>query len=144
MIRYIYIFISLFIFYSCAPISKQHGYLIDDLLTSSDKISKFEVFATSRNEIYKAMGSPSIKIKDVNDVWIYLISIKQNNIFEDDDMLFQTIYRFSFNTDGILIDKTIINEDDFKKIAFSSETTKVRRDAYGITDQLYDAFIRGQ
>ena len=34
--------------------------------------------------------------------------------------------------------------NEFNKIAFSNEKTKVIRDAYGITDQLYDAFTRGQ
>ena len=97
MNKYLKFFIVPFIIISCSPISKQHGYLIDDLLISSDKISKFEINKTSRNEIYEAMGSPSIEIIDVNDVWIYLISLKQTNVFEDDVMVFQNIYRFSFN-----------------------------------------------
>ena len=144
MNKYLKFFIVPFIIISCSPISKQHGYLIDDLLISSDKISKFEINKTSRNEIYEAMGSPSIEIIDVNDVWIYLISLKQTNVFEDDVMVFQNIYRFSFNKDGILNNKLILDQNDFNKITFASDKTRVRRDAYGITDQLYDAFTRGQ
>ena len=144
MIRYISFFVVPIIIYSCSPINKQHGYLIDDLLTSSDKIAKFEINNTSRNEIFEAMGSPSIEIVDVNDVWIYLISVKQTNVFEEDDMVFQNIYRFSFNNEGVLINKKILTQDDFNQIAFATDKTKVRRDAYGITDQLYDAFTRGQ
>ena len=34
--------ILLFILYSCSPVNKQHGYLLDDFLVSSEKISKFE------------------------------------------------------------------------------------------------------
>jgi len=49
-----------------------------------------------------------------------------------------------FNDEEILIKKTLLTADDFNKIAFSTDETKVRRDAYGITDQLYDAFTRGQ
>ena len=90
------------------------------------------------------MGSPSIEIIDVNDVWIYLVSLKETNVLEDDRMLFQNIYRFSFNSGGILVDKTILSQDDFNQIAFSSDQTRVKRDAYGITDQLYEAFTRGQ
>ena len=144
MIKYFKFSIAFFILFSCSPINKQHGYLIDDLLSSSDKISKFTVNNTSRNEIYEAMGSPSIEIIDVNDVWIYLISLKETNVLEDDRMLFQNIYRFSFNSGGILVDKTILSQDDFNQIAFSSDQTRVKRDAYGITDQLYEAFTRGQ
>ncbi len=90
------------------------------------------------------MGSPSIKISDVDDVWIYLLSLKEKKVFEEDTLLFQNIYRFVFNDKDILIDKSVLTVKDFNKIAFSPDKTKVRRDAYGITDQLYDAFTRGQ
>ena len=90
------------------------------------------------------MGSPSIEIYDVDQVWIYLLSLKEKKVFEEDTLLFQNIYRFVFNDKDILIDKSVLTVKDFNKIAFSTDETKVRRDAYGITDQLYDAFTRGQ
>ncbi len=90
------------------------------------------------------MGSPSIEITDIDHTWIYLISLKEKHVFEDDKMTFQTIFRFIFNDNDVLVDKTVLNQDQFRAIAFSNEKTKVRRDAYGITDQLYDAFTRGQ
>ena len=69
-----YSFISLLlILYSCSPINKQHGYLLDDLLVSSEKISKFELKITTKNDVFDAMGSPSIEIQDVENVWIYLL-----------------------------------------------------------------------
>ena len=137
-------FFLLFILYSCSPINKQHGYLLDDLLLSSEKISKFEVKNTTRSDIYEVMGSPSIEIQDVDSVWIYLLSLKEKKIFEEDALLFQNIYRFVFDEEGILVDKTVLTSENAVKIAFSTDETKVRRDAYGITDQLYDAFTRGQ
>ncbi len=144
MIKFFYFLFILVLIYSCSPINKQHGYLLDDLLISSDKISKFEINKTSRNEIYSAMGSPSIEIRDINNIWIYLISLKEKNIFENDELLFQNIYRFTFNDNGFLIDKQVLSQENFNNIIFASEKTKVNRDAYGITDQLYDAFTRGQ
>ena len=90
------------------------------------------------------MGSPSIEIQDVENVWIYLLSLKEKKVFDEDELLFQSIYRFEFDDNGILIDQTLLTADDFNKIAFASEETKVDRNAYGITDQLYDAFTRGQ
>ena len=143
MKQHIYLFLVLLLLYSCSPINKQHGYLMDDLLISSDKISEFETNITTRDEIFQAMGSPSIKISDVDDIWIYLISVKENNVFEDDVLLFQNIYRFSFNTKGILKMKSSLDQNDFNQISFSSDKTTVRREAYSITDQLYDAFTRG-
>ena len=144
MFKYINFFILLIILYSCSPVNKQHGYLLDDLLISSEKIAEFQVNTTSKEDVYRAMGSPSIEIKDVNYVWIYLLSLKEKKVFEEDTLLFQNIFRFAFNEDGILINKNTLSEKDFKNIAFSLDKTKVRRDAYGITDQLYDAFTRGQ
>tara|TARA_Y100000816_G_C25986491_1_gene515248 strand:+ start:495 stop:929 length:435 start_codon:yes stop_codon:yes gene_type:complete len=144
MFIYFKLFLVFLLLYSCSPINKQHGYLIDDLVTSTNEISNFKENITTNSEIYEAMGSPSIEITDVDDVWIYLISLKESKIFEEDSMLFQNIHRFSFDEKGILISKLTLTQEDFNKISFSEDKTKVRRDAYGITDQLYDAFTRGQ
>ena len=141
----IYNFILLLlILYSCSPINKQHGYLLDDFLVSSEKISKFEVKNTTKNDVFNAMGSPSIEIQDVENVWIYLLSLKERKVFDEDELLFQSIYRFEFDNSAILIEQTFLTADNFNKIAFSSDETRVERNAYGITDQLYDAFTRGQ
>ena len=144
MFKFYNFILLLLILYSCTPINKQHGYLLDDFLVSSEKISKFEVKNTTKNDVFDAMGSPSIEIQDVENVWIYLLSLKEKKVFDDDELLYQSIYRFEFDSSGILIEQTFLTSDNFNKIAFSSDETKVERNAYGITDQLYDAFTRGQ
>jgi len=144
MFKFYNFILLLFILYSCSPINKQHGYLLDDFLVSSEKISKFEVKNTTKNDVFNAMGSPSIEIQDVENVWIYLLSLKEKKVFDEDELLFQSIYRFEFDNSGILIEQTFLTADNFNKIAFSSDETRVERNAYGITDQLYDAFTRGQ
>ena len=144
MFKFYNFILLLFILYSCSPINKQHGYLLDDFLVSSEKISKFEVKNTTKNDVFNAMGSPSIEIQDVENVWIYLLSLKERKVFDEDVLLFQSIYRFEFDNSGILIEQTFLTADNFNKIAFSSDETRVERNAYGITDQLYDAFTRGQ
>ena len=138
------LFILSLILYSCSPINKQHGYLIDDLLMSSDSISQFSEGITTKSDIFSAMGSPSVEIFDVNDVWIYLVSIQQKKVFEQDEISFQNIFRFEFNSSNILEKKEVIDKLSLTQIVFSKEKTRVVRDAYGITDQLYDAFTRGQ
>ena len=140
----LFIILLSLILYSCSPINKQHGYLIDDFLMSSDSISKFSIGNTTKSDIFSIMGSPSIEIFDVNDVWIYLISIREKKVFEQDEVAFQNIYRFEFNDSGILQKTDVIDDQSFNQIVFSKEKTRVIRDAYGITDQLYDAFTRGQ
>ena len=130
--------------YSCSSINKQHGYLLDDVLSSSKKMSNFKEKSTTKADIYSVMGSPSIEISDVENIWIYLISLKEKNVFEADKNVFQSIYKFSFNDKDILIKKEIVTQDSFNEIAFSTDETEVERNAYSISDQLYDAFTRGQ
>ena len=143
--KIILILLSLFtISYSCSPINKQHGYLLDDVINSTDQLSKFTQGVTSENDVFLALGSPSIEINDINNVWIYLISVKQRNVFENDNILYQSIFRFEFDEDGYLLNKTISNQDDFTEIVFSKDKTRVLRNAYGVGDQLYEAFTRGQ
>ena len=144
MFKFYNFILLLLILYSCSPINKQHGYLLDDFLVSSEKISKFEVKNTTKNDVFNAMGSPSIEIQDIENVWIYLLSLKERKVFDEDELLFQSIYRFEFDNSGILIEQTFLTADNFNKITFSSDETRVERNAYGITDQLYDAFTRGQ
>ena len=142
--KIIKIFLLSSILYNCSPINKQHGYLVDDILMSSEKIIAFSEGKTTKSDIFREMGSPSIEIYDIDDVWIYLLSLKEENIFENDTIEFQNIYRFKFNKNGIMEEKTILTEANFSDIQFSKEKTRVIRDAYGITDQLYEAFTRGQ
>ena len=144
MFKFYNFILLLLILYSCSPINKQHGYLLDDFLVSSEKISKFEVKNTTKNDVFNAMGSPSIEIQDIENVWIYLLSLKERKVFDEDELLFQSIYRFEFDDSGTLIQQALLTADNFNKIAFSSDVTRVERNAYGITDQLYDAFTRGQ
>ena len=134
----------LFVIYSCSPINKQHGYLLEDVINSSDEMSQFSVGITSESEIFSALGSPSIEIKDINNIWIYLISLKEKNVFEDDDIIYQSIFRFEFDNYGILISKDFLTEDNFAKIDFSNNKTRVITDNYTITDQIYETFMRNQ
>ncbi len=144
MNKHIIFILLIYILYSCSPVNKQHGYLIDDILISSEKMSGFKVNNTTKDEVYNAMGSPSIEISDIDNTWIYLLSLKEKNVFEEDALIFQNIYRFVFDKDEVLTEMVILTEDNYNKIAFSTDKTTIRRDAYGITDQLYDAFTRGQ
>ena len=139
-----YFIYFIFILYSCSPINKQHGYLLEDMITSADKVSQFIEGTTTEDDILINLGSPSVVIKDVNNIWIYLISIKEKNIFESDDIVFQSIFRFEFDAAGILASKDFKDEKDFDYIAFSQDKTRVITDNYGITEQIYESFTRGQ
>ena len=144
MKKIITLIVIIVILYSCSPVNKQHGYLLDDLILSSEQMSQFSGGGTTKSDIYATMGSPSIKIVDVSNVWIYLLSVKKKNVFEKDEITHQTVFRFEFDDNDILLEDGAKTINQFNPIAFSEDKTKVTRDAYGITDQLYDAFTRGQ
>ncbi len=135
---------SLIITYSCSPINNQHGYILEDMIISSDSLSHFNLETTTENDILQTLGSPSIIISDINNVWIYLVSIKEENVFEDDDVMYQSIMRYEFDNNGKLLSKEFLDKENFTEIAFSKEKTKVVSDNFGIADQLYDSFTRGQ
>ena len=137
------IFIFL-ISYNCSPINKQHGYLLEDVISSNEEISQFIEGTTTESDIFNALGSPSVEISDINNIWIYLISMKKQNVFESDNIIFQSIFRFEFDNEGILVSKFFANEQAFTEIAFSNDKTRVVRENYGLTEQIYESFTRGQ
>ena len=137
------IFIFL-ISYNCSPINKQHGYLLEDVIRSNEEMSQFIEGTTTESDIFNALGSPSVEISDINNIWIYLISMKKQNVFESDNIVFQSIFRFEFDNEGILVSKFFANEQAFTEIAFSNDKTRVVRENYGLTEQIYESFTRGQ
>ena len=130
--------------YSCAPINNQHGYVLEDFANTPNSLAQFNLETTTENEILQTLGSPSIIISDVNKIWIYLVSIKQENIFEDDDVMYQSIMRYEFDNNGKLLSEKYLIQEDFTEIAFSKDKTKVVSDNFGLADQLYESFTRGQ
>ena len=135
---------ALIVTYSCSPINNQHGYILEDFINSSNSISQFNMETTTENDILQTLGSPSIIISDVNNIWIYLVSIKRENIFEDDYIMYQSIMRYEFDNNGKLLSKEFLNRENFTQIAFSKEKTKVFSDEFGLADQIYETFTRGQ
>ena len=134
---------TLIITYSCSPINKQHGYILEDVNNASNTLSQLNFEITTENDILQKLGSPSIVISDVNNIWIYLVSIKKENIFEDDDLIYQSIMRYEFNNEGKLLSKNFLNEENFTEITFTKDKTKIMSDDYDLVDQLYEAFTRG-
>ena len=91
MIKFFYFLFILVLIYSCSPINKQHGYLLEDVLSSSDEMLQFIPGSTSKKDVFATLGSPSIKISDINNIWIYLISLKTKNVFEADNIIFRNL-----------------------------------------------------
>ena len=143
MLKFTIYLLFLFLIYSCAPINKQHGYMLDDIVYAIDEIETLNLEKSHKNDVFEALGSPSIKISDVDDVWIYLISVKEEKVFEKDKINFQQILRYQFDEGGNVKNFEVFDQRNFTEIAFSNKKTTITREAYGISDQIYDAFTRG-
>ena len=135
---------SLIIAYSCSPINNHHGYILEDFVNSTDSLSQFNLETTTENEILQTLGSPSIIINDINNIWIYLVSVKRENVFEDDAVTYQSIMRYEFDNNGKLLSKEFLDKENFTNIAFSTDKTKVVSDNFGLAEQIYESFTRGQ
>ena len=137
--------ISIFnIIYSCSPINNQHGYILEDFVNTDESLSQFNLENTTEKEILQTLGSPSIIINDINNIWIYLVSVKRENVFEDDDIMYQSIMRYEFDNNGKLLSKEFLDKDNFTDVAFSTAQTEGASDNYGLADQIYESFTRGQ
>ena len=135
---------ALIVTYSCSPINNQHGYILEDFINSSNSISQFNMETTTESDILQTLGSPSIVISDVNNIWIYLVSIKKENIFEKDDVTYQSIMRYEFNNNGKLLSKEFLDKENFTDIAFSTDKTEVVSGNFDLADQIYESFTRGR
>ena len=137
-LSYISIIISLFLI-SCAPVIKPHGYQLEDILLNEPQI----IGKSTKDDLIKAFGSPSIKIEDVGNTWIYLGTAKEKKVFTRDEFKEQIIFAFNFNDENILISQEVYGQEQMLDLKFDKNQTYSYGENYSIVDQLYDAFTRG-
>ena len=129
---------------SCSPIIKTHGYTIENTSDFSNFISEIASNEkVSKEKIVNELGSPSIIIDDVDNIWLYVLSTKQEKSFSDSEIKAQFIIKLVFDTNDLMVDHKILTSEDFNKIDFTTDVTKGPSNSYGITDQFIEAFTRG-
>ena len=137
-LSYIFVILSLFLI-SCAPIIKPHGYQIEDILLNKPQ----EIGISSKEDLLKAFGTPSIKIEDIGNTWLYLATTKEKKVFTKDEFEDQIIFAFNFDSNDILISQEVFNQDQMLDFKYNKNQTYSYGANYSILDQLYDAFTRG-
>ena len=137
-LSYIFIILSLFLI-SCAPIIKPHGYQIEDILLNKPQ----EIGISSKEDLLKAFGTPSIKIEDIGNTWLYLATTKEKKVFSKDEFKDQIVFAFNFDSKDILVSQEIYNQEQMLDIKYNKSQTYSYGTNYSILDQLYDAFTRG-
>ena len=123
---------------NCAPVMKLHGYQLDDILQNKPQ----EIGISTKSDLIASYGSPSIKIEDVGNTWLYLTTTKERKVFTEDESLAQIVFEFNFDSDDILISHGVYNESQLD-LKYNINQTYNYGTKYSILDQLYDAFTRG-
>jgi len=137
-LTHIILILSLF-FTSCAPVIKPHGYQLEDILLSEPQT----IGTSTKEDLEASYGSPSIKIEDVGNTWIYLATSKQKKVFTKDEFQDQLIFTFNFDENNILISQEVYDQNHMLSFKSDSNKTYDYGTNYTILDQLYDAFTRG-
>jgi outer membrane protein assembly factor BamE (lipoprotein component of BamABCDE complex) len=136
-LTYIIIILSLFLI-NCAPVMKLHGYQLEDILQNKTQ----ENGISTKSDLIASYGSPSIKIEDVGNTWLYLTTTKERKVFTEDESLAQIVFEFNFDSDDILISQGVYDESQLD-LKYNINQTYNYGTKYSILDQLYDAFTRG-
>ena len=137
-LTHIILILSLF-FTSCAPVIKLHGYQLEDILLNEPQT----IGTSTKEDLEDSYGSPSIKIEDVGNTWIYLATSKQKKVFTKDEFQDQLIFTFNFDENNILISQEVYDQNHMLSFKSDSNKTYDYGTNYTILDQIYDAFTRG-
>jgi outer membrane protein assembly factor BamE (lipoprotein component of BamABCDE complex) len=124
---------------NCSPVMKPHGYQLEDLVNSEP----LNIGISTKDDLVSAYGSPSIKIEDVSNTWLYLASTKEKKVFVKDEFTAQVIFAFNFDNNNVLISQEVYDESNISEFKFNESKTFNNGTNYSILDQLYDAFTRG-
>jgi outer membrane protein assembly factor BamE (lipoprotein component of BamABCDE complex) len=98
---------------------------------------------SSKASLINTYGSPSIKIEDVGNTWLYIATTKEKKVFSKDEFQEQVIFAFNFDANDILISQEIYDKTQMLDFKYNSNQTYSFGSNYSILDQLYDAFTRG-
>ena len=133
------IIILLFFLNNCSPVYKQHGYQVEDILLKKSP----RIGIDTKKDILEYYGTPSIKIEDVDNVWLYIVSQKEQKVFSRDEFKEQLIFSFSFDDKNVLLTSSIYDQSNMKEIDRDLNRTSSEKSNYSVLDQIYDAFTRG-
>ena len=131
--------IILFFLTNCSPVYKQHGYQVEDILFKESA----EIGVDTKQDIYDFYGTPSIKIEDVDNTWLYIVSQKEKKVFARDEFREQLVFAFNFDKNDILLSSFIYDQSNMLDIEKDLSTTTNEKSNYTVLDQIYDAFTRG-
>ena len=131
--------IILFFLTNCSPVYKQHGYQVEDILSKTPP----EIGVDTKQDIIDFYGTPSIKIEDVDNTWLYIVSQKEKKVFARDEFKEQVVFAFNFDKNDILLSSSIYDQSNMLEIEKDLSTTANEKSNYTVLDQIYDAFTRG-
>jgi len=134
-----YIIYLILILSSCSlkPIDNFHG-----VSFLEEKQKKLFINISNKNDIIKALGSPSTKSIFEDNIWIYIENRKSKSSMlklGKSVVLTNNILVLDINRKGILKDKKFYNIDDENEIKFTIDKTKMSEKesfVYGVVSSL--------
>ena len=123
----------------CAPVIKPHGYQLEDILSNDPQT----IGLSTKVDLIASYGSPSIKIEDVGNSWLYLATSKEKKVFSKDEFKDQIIFVFNFDSNDVLLSQEIYDKNQMLNFNYNKKQTYSYGSNYSILDLLYDAFTRG-
>lgn len=128
-IKYLSIFALVFVF-ACTDIERNHGVQLRPTALN-------EVTAnSSKQDVLRAIGSPSTKSTFGNEVWYYINNRAEKQIIDDDDILEQNILAISFDEEGFISNIELFDVADSQNFAFSERQTPTAGHDLTVVEQL--------
>ena len=128
-----------FFLISCSPIIQGHGFQVADIVNKEPQ----EIGKSTKGDVLLSYGTPSVKIEDIDNTWLYISNTKQKNVFSKDDLGEQVIFAFKFDENDVLTSQTFYDKDGSIDILIDKSYTHDDSGKYTLLDQIYDAFTRG-
>jgi outer membrane protein assembly factor BamE (lipoprotein component of BamABCDE complex) len=124
-------FLAIFLLLSaCTTIEEKRGAELRDMKTS-------QITPTStKADVLSLLGSPSTRSSYGTDVWYYVHSTKQRNLIGDDGIVNQQILAITFDTNSVVSNVEVFDQDDAKQFAFSGDRTPTAGNELGVLEQI--------
>jgi outer membrane protein assembly factor BamE (lipoprotein component of BamABCDE complex) len=120
------------LFSACSPIQAQRGQFVTDIEYNAIKTG-----VTTMPELLATLGTPTSRPAFDDNVWIYIGEFTEEIGINTPKTTGRRVVRITFDENGIVSQKTELDENANKKIAMTPGATKVVSKEPNIIQQLF-------
>lgn len=115
---------------ACAPSTAVRGNLL-----TPDKIEEVEVGTLTKNDLIRAIGSPTTVAPFDANIWYYIGQQTEKQGFLDREIIDQIVYQAQFDEEGTLTSFNKLETEDID-VAFSEDKTPTYGNDISVVQQL--------